>query len=317
VNSSNWESEDSGYDLGEMGDIGGMEPCHHQEVKRHAQLRHQPRSTPLWVGDPEDWALVRHLPRPPLVCPEPGCQVELISYENLNNRYNPRIFKFKSADGSCTHWSARGHGGGPESAQHEWMKLRLSRIAGKLGYKATPEHVPTHADVLVHDMSFCLEVQLSATQFRLRTKAREAKGLQVCWLIRDGLDSEKALKALFGLPAVRFRVVDRDEPGRLLTPWDDVTDRDLARRAWLEVFATIAHAPRADKRAAMPVGTWFRTGTMDGFAFLDEILSGRRRWYRPGMLGQKRGLWALKTDVADYYALRNKARMPTASNLGE
>jgi hypothetical protein len=36
------------------------------------------------------------------------------------------------------------------------MKLRLTRIAGKLGYKATPEHVPTHADVLVHDVSFCL-----------------------------------------------------------------------------------------------------------------------------------------------------------------
>lgn len=253
---------------------------------------------------------MRHQPRPPLVCPEPECQVELISYENLNNRYNPRIFKFKSVDRSCTHWSASSHGGGPESSQHEWLKLRLTRIASKLGYKETPEHVPTHADVFVHDVSFCLEVQLNPTQFRLRTKAREAKGLQVCWLIREGLDSEKALKALFGLQAVRFRVVDRDEPGRLLTPWDHPGDRDLAHRARLEVFATIAHAPRADRRAdpAMSVGTWFRTGTMDGFEFVDEILSGRRRWYRPGMLGHKRGLWALKTDVAEYYAFRDQAR---------
>jgi hypothetical protein len=62
-----------------------MEPCAHPERKRHARLRHQPRVTPLWVGDPDGWALVRQKPRPPLVCPEPGCDVELISYENLNN----------------------------------------------------------------------------------------------------------------------------------------------------------------------------------------------------------------------------------------
>jgi hypothetical protein len=55
------------------------------------------------VGDPDDWALVRQKPRPPLVCPEPGCDVELISYENLNNQYNPRIFKFKSVGSSCSH----------------------------------------------------------------------------------------------------------------------------------------------------------------------------------------------------------------------
>jgi hypothetical protein len=42
---------------------------------------------------------------------------------------------------------------------------------------------------------------------------------------------------------------------------------------------------------------WFRTSTMDGVEFLEEILSGRRRWYRPGVLVQKRGLWALKTDL--------------------
>jgi hypothetical protein len=50
-------------------------------------------------------------------------------------------------------------------------------------------------------------------------------------------------------------------------------------------------------------------GTMDGFEFLDEVLSGRRRWYRPGVLGQKRGLWALKSDVADYYARRRKGKV--------
>jgi len=284
-----------------------MEPCQHHQLKRHAQQRHQPRSTPLWVDDPDDWALVRQLPRPPLVCPEPGCQVELISYENLNNKYNPRIFKFKSINRSCDHWPAGGRGGGPESAQHQWMKLRLRRIVERLGYTATPEHAPTHADLFVHEVSYCLEVQLKPTQFRQRTAAREAKGAKVCWLIREGVDSEKARKALFGLPAVRFRVVDKDDSGRLLAPWDHPTERDLARRARLEVFATVAHALPVERRpdAVTPGAPWFRTGTMDGLQFLDEVLLGRRRWYRPGMLGLKRGLWALKSDVAEYYANRD------------
>lgn len=142
---------------------------------------------------------------------------------------------------------------------------------------------------------------------------REAKGAKVCWLIREGLDTEKALKALFGLPAVRFRVVDRDEPGRLVAPWDHPADRNVGRRARLEVFATIAHTPGAGRRLApaTPGAAWFQSHTMDGFQFFEEILSGRRRWYPPGVLGHKRGLWALKTDVADYYRFRHKAREAT------
>lgn len=286
-----------------------MEPCQHQRLKRHVQLRHQPRSTPLWVGDPDDWAVVRQKPRPPLVCPEPGCGVELISYENRNNQYNPRIFKFKSIARSCGYWPVHG-GGGPETAQHEWLKLWLRRIAEELGYTATPEHALTHADVFVHEVSFCLEDQLNPTQFRQRTKVREATGAKVCWLIREGLENEKALKALFGLPAVRFRVVDGDDPGRLVAPWADSSNRDLAHRVRLLVFGTIAQLLRADRRPdpAMPGATWFRTGTMDGFEFIEQILSGRRRWYRPCVLGQKRGLWALKSDANEYFAYRNKAR---------
>jgi hypothetical protein len=50
---------------------------------------------------------------------------------------------------------------------------------------------------------------------------------------------------------------------------------------------------------------------MDGFEFLEEILSGRRRWYRSGVLGHKNGLWALRSDVAEYFAVRNQARKLT------
>jgi hypothetical protein len=281
-----------------------MEACAHPERKRHAQLRHQPRATPLWVGDPDDWALVRQRPRPPLVCPEPGCDVELISYENPQNQYNPRIFKFKSVGVSCNHWTPDTHGGGgPPSPEHEWMELYLSRVVTNLGYTATPEHPPTRADVFVHECSYCLEVQLRSTQFRKRTAQREAKGARVCWFIREGLDTEKARKALFGLPAVRFRVVDNSEQGRPITPWNKPDIKDLTDQARLQVFGTIAYLERAR------IGELsFRTRTMDGAAFLAEILSGRRRWYRPMMLGRKTGLWALRGDVSLYYARRNMPR---------
>jgi hypothetical protein len=71
----------------------------------------------------------------------------------------------------------------------------------------------------------------------------------------------------------------------------------------LQVFGTVAYRPQPEKRP-----DWFNTHTMDGLEFLDEILSGRRRWYRPGVLGQKRGLWGLKSDVAEYYRFRYKTR---------
>jgi hypothetical protein len=276
-----------------------VEACGHQPLKRHAQLRHQPRSTPLWVGDPDDWALVRQQPRPPLVCPEPNCDVELISYENLHNQYNPRIFKFKHVGSACDHWTPDTPGGGPPSVEHQWMQLYLSRLVTSLGYTATPEHFPTRADVFVHECSYCLEVQLRSTQFRKRTAQREAKGAQVCWFIREGLDTETARKALFGLPAARFRVVDRSDPGRPITPWNEPDNTELTEQAGLQIFGTIAHLERA-----LTGEVSFRTRTIDGETFLAEILGGRRRWYRPMMLGRKSGLWALRRDVSAYYAQR-------------
>src|SRR4051794_13265110 len=239
-----------------------MEACAHPERKHHARLRHRPGAKTLWVGDPEDWALVRQKPRPPLVCPEPGCNVELISYENLHNQYNPRIFKFKHVGSSCNHWTPefRGGGGGPPSPEHVWMQLYLTRIVTSLWYTATPEHPPTRADVFVHECSYCLEVQLRPTQFRKRTQQRAARGARVCWFIREGLDTEKARKALFGLPAVRFRVVD--ESDRLLAPWNEPDNQKITGRARLQVFGTIAHLEKS-RTGELP----FRTRTMDGISF--------------------------------------------------
>src|SRR4051812_20013795 len=145
------------------------------------------------------------------------------------------------------------------------MKLYLSRIVTSLGYTATPEHPPTRADVFVHECSYCLEVQLRPTQFRKRTAQREAKGTRVCWFIREGLDTETARKALFGLPAVRFRVVD--ESDRLLAPWNEPDNQELTDRARLKLFGTIAYLERSRTGELS-----FRTRTMAGETFLAEIL---------------------------------------------
>ncbi len=180
------------------------------------------------------------------------------------------------------------------------MQLYLTRVATSLGYTATPEHPPTRADVFVEECSYCLEVQLRPTQFRKRTAQREAKGARVCWFIREGLDTEKARKALFGLPAVRFRIVDLTEPGRLITPWGSPEGHQRPEDVHLQVFGTIAHLEKNNRTGNLS----FRTRTMDGTDFLAEILSGRRRWYRPMMLGRKTGLWALRGDVSMYFAKR-------------
>jgi len=182
------------------------------------------------------------------------------------------------------------------------MKLYLSRVVTGLGYTATPEHPPTRADVFVHESMYCLEVQLRPTQFRKRTSQREAKGAHVCWFIREGLDSEQARRALFGLPAVRFRMVDGSDPGRLISPWNEPDDQTAYDQAHLQVFGTAAYL----ERDALSGELSFRTRTLDGTVFLAEILSRRRRWYRPMMLGRKSGLWALRGDVSTYYARRQR-----------
>lgn len=272
----------------------------HSQTKRHAQLAFAPRATPFWVGNTADWEIVRRRPRPPLVCPEPGCDLELTSYENLHNRKNPRIFKFKNGTKPCGHWTAADQGGGPESLQHQWLKNHLVETATRYGYTATPEHYPTHADVYVEDPAYCLEVQLVSTNFTQRTRARRSQGAQVCWFIRDGLNSDKARAAVFQGPSVRFRVVEAADRGRPAAPWDEPEGE--AGPVQVQVFATIAHAPRASEPpTAKPGGLkWFATHPMDVEVFLDQILSGRRQWHRPGTVHPKRGYWILEKDLARF-----------------
>ncbi|OAP24977.1 hypothetical protein A4R44_04046 [Amycolatopsis sp. M39] len=268
-------------------------------------MRHNPRAPLLWVGDDEDWKTA-HEQSQALVCPEPDCDIELVAVENRSYRYNPRFFRFKSKSKQCGHWPARNRGG-PETPQHDWVKARLAGIVRHLGHQATPEHWHTRADVFVHKPAFCLEVQLQSTQFTDRTASRQRKGAEVCWFLPGHLDSRKARAALFHGRGVRFRVVDR-QSHRPIAPWESPDDRDLARRAIIEVWGTVAHPPRRgqepDPSVVRPGSAWFRTDSLDGYRFLKEVLSGRRRWYPAETIGNKTGLWALDTDVTAYRDFR-------------
>ncbi len=274
----------------------GME---HREdgTKRHAVRKDDPDSPLYWVGNEADWREVRRHPHMPLECPE-RCGVELISVERHANQYTPRFFRIKPPGPRCDHWKPRGLGG-PESAQHDWLKNKLAEIARDLGYSAVVEHWPTRADVYVESSPpFCLEIQLRSTSFTARTQARGSHGASVCWLIRDGLDTPSANEALARAQAVRFRVVDGNR--RLAEPWHDPPGSGPANDPRVEVFKAIVTRPRDYLKAGVP---WFRDiGYMDARQFLDEILSGRRRPYHGWELGLRQAAWALDADVTDYRA---------------
>ncbi|WP_344309719.1 hypothetical protein [Fodinicola feengrottensis] len=187
------------------------------------------------------------------------------------------------------------------------MKTRLAKIVEHLGYEATPEHPPTHADVFVHQAQFCLEVQLRETSFTKRTATRERADARVCWLIGDDakLDSPKLRDALWNQPAVRFRVVDDRRPyAPGPTPWHQPFDHELNDHSRIQVFANVAfRASERPRHIPADAAGWFVTASMDVEHFLREVLDGSRRYYQPGVLA-RRGLWARVKDVQALHGIQ-------------
>jgi hypothetical protein len=306
---SSAESDERGYVIPSWHDNSMMYP--EPGSKRHAVRKDDPDSPLYWVGNDADWREVRREPRVPLECPE-RCGVELISVENRSYQYTPRFFRIKPPRPPCDHWEPLPGHGGPEGAQHNWLKNEIAEIVRDLGYGAIVEHWPTRADVYVESSPlFCLEIQLRSTTFAARTQVRESRGARACWLIRDGLNAPSANEALARAQAVRFRVVDNSR--RVTQPWRDPPESVLADRSHIEVFSAIVTRPRDNDRLK-PGEPWFRTGGyMDAWQFLDEILSGRRRPYDGRELGLRQAAWALDADVADYRAFSEEMAARRAS----
>lgn len=211
---------------------------------------------------------MRKQPSGTLVCPVPECRAPFTV--PIQNSRGTRFLRDRS--GTCTHASARPDtGGGPVSARHRWLEARLARICQRIGHQAICEDFTSHADVYVPDGRLCIEVQLRPTNFRKRTVARQSAGHGVLWLLPDDVRGRGVDDALFRLPAARLLVHERGNRRRPLEPW---VRPEEAARAVLSVYATVA--------SLAPDGTRLITRHHDAAEFLREVISGERRWYRPG-----------------------------------
>lgn len=252
--------------------------------KRHARLRDYEGQRDVWAGDDIDWAVVRAVPRPRLLCPDPGCNVELASVEAPSNPNAPRYFRVKNKGATdCGHAEVAEGSGGLEGAKHLWMKQEIIKICRRLGFEATPEDWKTRADVFVHDPRFCLEVQHWPTQMRERTRERRSQLADVCWFVcadARGLDDH-----VFSNPAVKYKVVDPVTKQRV-SPWLP----EFSGSAQIEVFATRLKLDPDDASKFVSA----KASPLD--TFLQEILTGTRIWAPRSRTG-KWGGWALVEEL--------------------
>lgn len=176
---------------------------------------------------------------------------------------------------------------GTESAQHLWLKARLTGVCQGLGWSAVPEDPVTRADVWVPDARLALEVQLRRSDVLARTAAKLGAGAaDVLWLFPPEVP---ARRMLFSVPAVRVAVLSADGTDPV-QPW-----RLPAAPARLMVYGTVWRW--RDWRLAM--------GAMSVHAFLRDLLAGDLGWCPPGTPGLPggRGGWIRWRDLARALAL--------------
>ncbi len=243
-----------------------------QRMKRHA-LTQPDSGRVLWVGDDGDWSRMRASPAPRLVCPADGCGDPLHAVQTAKGT---RFLRWSRSGGGCPHWwTAPSGGGGPESAQHLWLKARLASICLELGWSAVPEDPTTRADVWLPQRRLALEVQLRRSDLLRRTRARyEAGASCVVWFVAPRVTLSRSL---FMTPALRLAVVSAADAARDVQPWID------GEPARLVVFG--------------PIWRWrdwrLATGRVSAYGFLAELLTGALGWCPPGTPGipSGRGGW--------------------------
>lgn len=263
---------------------------HQPKSKQHAHRRDVHRRFPLWVYDDDDWQKMRDLPVGDLICPKPGCRAELVPVERQTGT---RFLRNRPGTSDCGHAFARGQGGGPPSPEHRWFQQRLVMLCDDVGYEAMQEHA--YADVWVKSTPpLAIEVQRRATNFAVRSAARQAMGANVLWLLPESASSKKAGQDLFRHPAARIRVLRRDSRTEEAKPWEP----GHSGRVLLWVGATVMRPSRDGL-------TLVSAGNYDAREFLREVLGGERRWYGPNEPGFKFGAgWARTADVEQMRARR-------------
>ena len=290
----------------------GHEHARSKRIKRHARLRDHDLGRPLWAGNDADWALIL-ANRTAVICDRPGCR-GLLEPKNFDEITRLRHLAYpKYSGGGCGH-----HDRKPEetpetdrgmSERHRWMQNRITAICRQLKYSTVPEHQLTQADVYVETTRTALEVQQRATDFARRTAARTKNGAaQTIWLLSHDANQPAVRRALFELPAVRFKVVDRRLPREHRTvefePWKDIEtlDEHAAVDVWATTWQLIETRP------------YLQTCKLDLHLFLKQVLTGHRIWVRndtvmpPHESGRPKVGWVLVDDLDEVHARNSRDR---------
>ncbi len=232
----------------------------------------------VYVNDDDDWQVFYRHPEIKVACLDPDCGGLLVARQM--SKSGLRYFARKA--GCCSHFltnlpiepgetemepTAPGTGGGPEGAEHLWVKGRLYTIAKKcLDEEPIVEESMTHGDVLLAKSGLVLEYQRWATNFKGRSRARlDAGARDTIWLVPERNDDRRAFQSAVSDGAMYLKVVDRHDSRRALKPWEHPEQR---RDAVLHVSGSIVAYDDSLRRLVR------RSRPLD--VVLREIITGER-----------------------------------------
>lgn len=230
-----------------------------QEVKTRGLLMDLPGAdgpVEVCVHDQDDWEKIHKIRSLHVKCLEPTCDT-LLTAKRMS-KSGLRFFAVRS--GGCQHNtvtmpvekddiaqdpSTLAGGGGPEGAEHLWIKGRLYRIARSLGAEARVEESYTRTDVYLPEHRSVLEYQRWDTDIAARTDQRTAAGAErTIWMfpmqLPDGApipsasDSTRRFTrtaASMSPSGARNATMNRDDHGRAL-PRSAAPSSSQAARSW-------------------------------------------------------------------------------------
>lgn len=275
----------------------------------------------VYVNNDDDWAVFYRHPKVKVACLEPDCR-GLLTAKQMS-KSGLRFFARQS--GSCSHFltdlpiepdeiemapSAPGTGGGPEGAEHLWVKGRLYTIAKKcLDEDPIVEESMTHGDVLLAKSGLVLEYQRWATDFEGRSRDRLKAGARdTIWLVPERLHEKRAFWSAVEHGAMYLKVVDREKPSTSLTPWEH---HEQNKNAVLHVSGSIVSFDSKNRclmRQPRPLDVVLR-----------EIIAGERVLAQQVSVYTKSkncswpiDAWVLKSDLARWHDEEQRRRSALA-----
>lgn len=269
---------------------------------------------PVYVNDDDDWLTIYRHPNLLVTCLTPSCPTRLIAKQM--SKTGLRFFAHMSKPGCDHHLTnlplepddveidpvAPGTGGGPESAEHLWVKGRLFTIATKyLHQAAVVEESMTRADVYLPDAGIVLEYQRWATDFEKRSQQRrDAGATRTIWLLPTEESHQSSFQEAVGREgAMYLAVLSKEDHKRTLRPWEHPEDNRLAR---LYVSGSVVRFNSEDGRLERHGRSLYRV--------LDEIISGERILTEAPVYTKKtktttrERVWVLTEDLARLRAAR-------------